>query len=348
MKLIDTLNGQLTETAPMWMMRQAGRYLPEYRELRSTSESFLHFCYTPDMAAEATLQPIHRFDLDAAIIFSDILVIPDGLGQKTWFETGHGPRLEPLANEAQIEALSIERMKEHLQPVYKAITQTRMDLDESKALIGFCGAPFTLACYMLEGQSSKEWAVTRTLAYKAPQLFQTLIDKLIEACTEHLCAQVEAGVNAVQIFDSWAGVLPEDQLMQWVIQPTRAIVTQFRERYPHIPIIGFPRGVSLGYIPYCELVGVNALSLDTQVPLAWAKENLQKYVPVQGNLDPQLLAASKEGMLARAEEILEAFLPKPFIFNLGHGILPHTPIEHVEALVEKVRSTKRNASELVG
>lgn len=341
MLLIENLKGKKTEKVPVWMMRQAGRYLPEYRELRETTSNFLEFCYTPEKAAEATLHPIIRFNMDAAIIFSDILVVPDALGQKVWFEKGHGPRLEPLETEKDIEALETSRITEKLEPMYQAMRMVRAALDPQKALIGFCGAPFTVACYMLEGKGSKDFPITRLLAYKAPETFRKLIDILVNASAQHLINQVNAGANAVQIFDSWSGILAEDEFAKWVIQPTREIVLKFREACPNIPVIGFPRGAALNYIPYCMNAGVDALGVDTQVPLQWAAENLQNYLPIQGNLDPQLLAADAKATQKRTQQILDAWGHKPFIFNLGHGIVPHTPIEHVEAMLEVVRNFKR-------
>jgi uroporphyrinogen decarboxylase len=242
-KFLATLAGMHFPTPPIWLMRQAGRYLPEYRALRDTARSFLDFCYTPDKAVEATLQPIRRFDLDAAIIFSDILVVPDALGQKVWFEEGEGPKLEPLTDPAQFGRLSRGRLVEHLAPVYRAIEATRASLSRERALLGFAGAPFTLACYMIEGGGSRDFIKTKLWAYRHPESFSLLIDLLVEAVVDHLALQVEAGADAVQLFDSWAGILPEEQLFAWSLEPMVRIAQALKTRHPAVPVIAFPRAV---------------------------------------------------------------------------------------------------------
>ena len=336
-KFLETLAGTRFATPPIWLMRQAGRYLPEYRAIRATTKSFLEFCYTPDKAVEVTLQPIRRYGLDAAIIFSDILVVPDALGQKVWFEEGEGPKLEPLKDPAEFGRLSRARLPERLAPVYDALRLARAALPRQTALLGFAGAPFTLACYMIEGGSSRDFAKVKSWAYSHPDSFGLLIDLLVDAVVDHLAGQIDAGADAVQLFDSWAGVLPEPGFKRWVIEPTRRIVEALRRRYPALPIIGFPRGAGLLYQSYFAATGVTAIGLDTTMPLEIARGALQKLGPVQGNLDPLLLVTGGEPMAAATRAILAALANGPFVFNLGHGIVPETPPEHVAQLVALLR-----------
>ena len=323
---------------PIWLMRQAGRHLEEYRKLRSQAETFLDLCYTPDMAVEATLQPIRRYGMDAAILFSDILVIPDALGQKVSFVTGEGPKLPPLENRAGIDQLNPSNLHDRLTPVYETVNRLSQELPSTTTLIGFAGAPWTVATYMIEGGSSKDYQKTRSYAYECPDDFQALIDLLVEAISGYLIRQADNGAEAVQIFDSWAGVLPPVQFDRWVIEPFQKIVAAVKGAQPDLPVIGFPRGAGQAYAKFAEQTGVDAVSLDNTVPLEWAAEHVQPHTVVQGNLDNLLLRAGGEQMAEEIKKILNAFTGGPFIFNLGHGILPDTPVAHVEELLSLVRS----------
>ncbi len=276
-KFLETLAGTRFPTPPIWLMRQAGRYLPEYRAVRATTKSFLDFCYTPEKAVEVTLQPIKRFGLDAAIIFSDILVLPDALGQKVWFEEGEGPKLEALTDPVQFGQLSRARLTDHLAPVYSAISMTRRALPADTALLGFAGAPFTLACYMIEGGGSKDFAKVKLWAYRYPDSFALLIDLLVEAIVDHLANQVDAGADAVQLFDSWAGILPEEQLFGWSLEPMVRIANGLRARHPKVPIIAFPRAVGPAALMYRRPDAFTALSIDTGIGAHWAAQNLQPH-----------------------------------------------------------------------
>jgi uroporphyrinogen decarboxylase len=335
--LLRVLGGETLSPPPIWLMRQAGRYLPEYQETRKKAGGFLELCYTPELATEVTLQPIHRFGFDAAILFSDILVVPDGLGQKVWFEAGHGPRLEPLQGREDLAKLRLEEMVEALSPVYDAVRKLRRDLPAETALIGFAGAPWTVASYMIEGGGSKDFATAKRWAYEDPEGFQALIDLLIEATAQHLIAQADAGAEVVQIFDSWAGVWPEPELRRWSLKPLAEIVAKVKAAHPEIPVILFPRGAGLLYEAYAEETGADALSLDTTVPLDWAAKTLQPKVALQGSLDPIVLAAGGRALEDSVKRILGKLCGGPFVFNLGHGIVPQTPPENVARLVELVR-----------
>ncbi len=343
-KFLETLAGRRFATPPIWLMRQAGRYLPEYRAVRATTKSFLEFCYTPDKAVEVTLQPIRRFGFDAAIIFSDILVVPDALGQKVWFEEGEGPKLEALTDPAQFGKLSRARLGDFLAPVYEAIRQTRAALPRETALLGFAGAPFTLACYMIEGSGSKDFAKVKKWAYAHPESFGLLIDLLVDSVVDHLSNQVEAGADAVQLFDSWAGVLPEEQLFRWSLDPLVRIAKGLRERHPSTPIIAFPRAVGPAALMYRRPDSFTALSIDTGIGAHWAAKELQPHICVQGNLDPIMLVAGGAALKREATRILDKLGHGSFVFNLGHGVVPQTPPEHVAQLVEIVRNWKPNDS----
>lgn len=310
-------------------MRQAGRYLPEYRALRKTSGSFLDLCYSPRLAAEVTLQPIKRFGFDAAIIFSDILVIPDALGQPVSFKEGIGPVLKPLTNSKDLGSLKKENVIDYLSPVYEALKIARAGLPKETALIGFAGAPWTIATYMIEGGTSRDFSKTKHWAFSKPKTFNRLIKILVHAITEHLVAQIESGANTIQIFDSWAGILPEKAFDQWCVEPIERIVSGVKQRHPEIPIIVFPRLAGERYIKIAEIEGVSAVSLDQTVSLNWAKTSLQTKVTVQGNLDPIYLLVGGNAMREEAARILGVLNDQPFIFNLGHGVLPTTPLEHV-------------------
>jgi len=343
-KMLVTLNGQKTNTPPLWLMRQAGRHLKEYLEIREKAKNFLEFCYTPDLAVEATLQPIRRYGFDAAILFSDILVIPDALGQQVEFVPGTGPKLEAISSFDELEKLSKDGLHDHLSPVYEAIGKICCELPEETILIGFAGAPWTIATYVVEGGGSKNYLKTRKWAYDAPDEFGVLIDILVDATADHLIRQIESGVEVVQLFDSWAGVLPPSQFVKWSIEPAKKIITRIRAKHPDIPIIGFPRGAGLLYQRFVQETGVNAISIDATVPVTWAAKNLQPYCVVQGNLDNLALLTGGPAMEAEVAHILAAFADGPFIFNLGHGILPETPVPHVKKLIELVRGTSVGAT----
>ena len=335
-KLLRVLAGEVTATPPFWLMRQAGRYLPEYRAVRAGCDGFLDLCYSPEKACEVTLQPLRRFGMDAAIIFSDILVIPHALGQGVRFVQGEGPKLDPIRDEAGLAGLKYD--PSHLQPVYDAVSLTREKLPEGTALIGFAGAPWTLACYMVEGGGSKDFGVTRRMAREKPEWFTRLIDLLVETIIDYLCRKVEAGVEVVQLFDSWSGILPEEEFDRWVVEPTARIVAGVKARHPEVPVIGFPRLAGVGYVRYAAKTGVDAVSLDPQVPLAWAREELAPRAVLQGNMDPLMLMAEREVLLGRVRRIRESWAGVPFVFNLGHGCTPETPIEAVEALAAALKA----------
>jgi uroporphyrinogen decarboxylase len=336
--LLEALTGQTSMPPPIWLMRQAGRYLPEYREVRNGVSSFLELCLTPELAAEVTLQPLRRFAFDAAIVFSDILVVPYALGQKVAFVEGEGPKLEPVGNAGSIAKLDQVAAEGRLAPVYETIDRVTSALPGTIPLIGFCGAPWTVATYMVEGGGSKDQAAARAWAYREPETFQRLVDVLVETSAKYLIAQVKAGARVLQIFDSWAGSLPEDEFARWCIAPTKAIVKCVKQAAPAIPVIGFPRGSGPLAERYATETGVDAIGCDTSLPVKWIKDRLQAIMPVQGNLDPVLLLAGGPALEARVKTILATLGQGAFIFNLGHGILPETPIENVERLVALVNA----------
>ena len=335
---LRALSGQPNSPPPIWLMRQAGRYLPEYREVRSKVASFLDLCRTPELAAEVTLQPLRRFDLDAAIVFSDILIVPYALGQKIEFVEGEGPRLDPIKNGKGLARLDAGSVEPRLAPVYETLERVCAGLPRSLPVIGFCGAPWTVATYMVEGHGSKDQAEARLFAYRERDDFQRLIDLLVETSADYLLNQVNAGASALQIFDSWAGSLPEDEFARWCIEPTRRIVERLNGSAPDIPIIGFPRGSGPLALRYANETGVDAIGCDTSLPLGWIRNELQPLLPVQGNLDPLLLVAGGAELDARVKSTLAALGNGPFIFNLGHGIQPDTPIAHVERLIRLVKT----------
>ena len=338
---ISALRGQKTTHIPAWYMRQAGRYLPEYLALRETEPDFVRFCLTPKLTVEAALQPMRRFDLDAAILFSDILLIPYMLGQSLYFEKGVGPRLEAISDEAGLEKLNPSRF-EMLEPVYEALRQTKALLTSDKALIGFCGAPWTLACYMIAGRSTPGQEAAKHFLFSQPALFEKLIAILVSCVSEHLIRQISAGAEAVQIFDSWAGVLPAKEFELFSIRPTYEIVRAVHKEYPDVPIIGFPKGAGVLYESYARQTKIDAISVDSQLPLRWIAENLQKHIPVQGNLDPMLAVIGGSQMRQAAEDILDVLSHGPLIFGLGHGILPQTPPDNIFSLTQIVRAWKKN------
>ncbi|HTJ58161.1 MAG TPA: uroporphyrinogen decarboxylase [Devosiaceae bacterium] len=337
--LLETIRGKRQERPPIWIMRQAGRYLPEYREVRARAKDFLELCYTPALAREVTLQPLRRFDLDAAILFSDILVIPDALGQNVRFEPGEGPVLEPVSARS-IANLRPERVLEALAPVLETVEGVRSDLPPDKTLIGFCGAPWTVATYMIGGRGSSDQAAARLFALREPEAFSALLDILIEASTNYLVAQLRAGADAVQIFESWAQNLDEEALAAYVIEPNRRIVAGVRAAIPDAPIIGFPRGAARMLGTYATTTGVDMVGLDQMLPLGFIKEILPEGFAVQGNLDPLRLTVGGDQMARRAEAIIAAFADRPHVFNLGHGVIPETPIEHVAELVRIVKGQR--------
>ena len=337
--LLRALFGQTNDPPPIWLMRQAGRYLPEYREVRSRVSSFLDLCRTPELAAEVTLQPLRRFDLDAAIVFSDILIVPYALGQRVEFVEGEGPKLEPVSDVKALLRLTLRNIPNALAPVYETIERVRAVLPETVPVIGFCGAPWTIATYMVEGQGSKDQAKARLWAYRERDNFQRLIDLLVESSADYLVGQVVAGASALQIFDSWAGSLPEDEFDRWCIAPTRRLVERVKAIAPHIPVIGFLRGSGPLTERYARESGVDAIGCDTSLAVDWIRDRLQSLMPVQGNLDPLLLVAGGPHLERRVGSILAALGRGPFIFNLGHGIQPDTPIENVARLVSLVKKT---------
>ncbi|MAF49433.1 MAG: uroporphyrinogen decarboxylase [Rhodospirillales bacterium] len=335
--LLRTLMGSRHSPPPIWLMRQAGRHLSEYRALREKSSDFLNFCYSPELAVEATMQPVRRYRLDAAILFSDILVIPDAFGQGVRFVTGEGPKLDAIADGDPLPAFDADKLHDHLSPVYETVARLADELPDMVGLIGFAGAPWTVATYMVEGGSSRDYQKIRSWAYQNPDSFQILIDLLVDATAAYLGRQISHGAEAVQLFDSWAGVLPPVEFERWVIQPTAEIVRRLRIEHGDIPVIGFPRGAGAQYPVYAEQAGVDCISLDQTVPLDWAAKSLPQGMAVQGNLDNLLLLAGGEAMADAARAIIAAFSDRPHIFNLGHGILPETPPEHVERLCAVVR-----------
>jgi uroporphyrinogen decarboxylase len=321
------------------LMRQAGRYLPEYREVRASVGGFLDLCYTPALAAEVTLQPIRRYGFDAAILFSDILVVPDALGQGVRFVEGEGPRLDAIGSCAELARLDPSATGGKFGRVYETVARLRQDLPPETALIGFCGAPWTVATYMVGGQGSSDQAAARQLAYRDRTTFARLIDIVTEASIDYLDGQVRAGADVLQIFDSWAGNLPDEEFETWVMAPTKRIVTELKRRHPDTPIIGFPRGAGANAERYVAETGVEGLGCDTAMPLQQMRALADRSgVAVQGNLDPLLLAAGGPNFEARVRETLQVMRGAPFVFNLGHGIVPHTPPENVARLVDLVRS----------
>jgi uroporphyrinogen decarboxylase len=335
--LLDVLGGQKRQTPPIWMMRQAGRYLPEYREVRAKAGGFLDLCFNPDFAAEVTMQPIRRFGFDAAIIFSDILVIPYALGRSVRFEAGEGPRLDPLDTPKKIATLATEADFGKLEPVYEALRRVRATLAPDVTLIGFCGAPWTVATYMVAGQGTPDQAPARMLAYRDGEAFSKIIDALVANSIEYLLGQLKAGADCVQIFDTWAGVLPPREFLRWSVAPTARIVKGVRAHVPDAKIIGFPRGAGAQLPAYIDAAEVNAVSIDWTAEPAWIREHVQSKVAVQGNLDPLALIAGGAALDRAIDDVLANYGQGRLIFNLGHGIQPETPIAHVEQMVRRVR-----------
>ena len=336
-RLLRTLGGEPLSPPPIWLMRQAGRYLPEYRATRAQAGSFLDLCYDPALAAEVTLQPIRRYGFDAAILFSDILVVPDALGQAVSFLEGEGPRLDPIRTPSDLCRLQAGATRPKFARVFETVARLRQDLPRETTLIGFCGAPWTVATYMVAGRGTADQADARLWAYRDRTSFQDLLDILSDVSIEYLSGQVSAGADVLQIFDSWAGSLPDDEFARWVVAPTKRMLTALKQRHPTIPIIGFPRGAGTRTTSYVSATGVDGVSCDTTTPLALMADELSARATVQGNLDPLLLVAGGKVFEGRTREILTALSGKRFIFNLGHGIVPETPPENVGALVDLVR-----------
>ena len=336
-KFIKALQGNITDTPPIWLMRQAGRYLPEYKKTRAEAGSFLDLCYNSELACEVTLQPIRRYGFDAAILFADILLIPDALGQKLDFKQGEGPLLEPIRSHKDFLCLNKQNIHDTLAPVYETVALLSQRLPDETALIGFCGAPWTVLTYMIGGRGGVDArALTKKIGAES-DWFEELIDLVVESSIEYLSCQIEAGAEVVQIFDSWAGDLSGEEFEKWSIAPTRKIVHALKERHQDILIIGFPRGAKGKTISYIHETGIDAVSLDSDVSLEWARDKVQKMCPVQGCLDPDILIQGGMPMREAVDELLAYFSGGPYIFNLGHGIKPETPPEHVAELIDIIR-----------
>ena len=333
--LLDTLRGKVTERPPVWLMRQAGRYLPEYRALRAEKGGFLELVYDSEAAAEITLQPVRRFGFDGAILFSDILIVPYAMGQDLAFLAGEGPRLSPRLIDAALGAL--EAVPERLLPIYRTVALVRDQLGPETTLLGFAGSPWTVATYMVAGEGSRDQHVTRALAYRDPAAFQAIVDAIVAVTIEYLGGQIEAGAEAVQLFDSWAGSLAPDEFERWVVAPNAAIADAVRARHPQVPVIGFPKGAGAKLPAYARETAIDAVGLDETLDPAWAMHALPPGLPVQGNLDPLLLLAGGTALEQRARYICDVFAGRPHVFNLGHGIDKETPIAHVEQLLAVVR-----------
>ncbi len=344
-KLIQVLGGDVPPTPPIWLMRQAGRYLPEYRATRAEAGGFLKLCYTPALAAEVTLQPIRRYGFDAAILFSDILVVPDALGQSVAFLEGEGPKLEPITSAAELKRLDRAKTGPKFGLICETVARLRQDLPKETTLIGFCGAPWTVATYVVGGEGSSDQAAARRFAYRDPKGFQQLIDLLVDTSVDYLAQQIEAGADTVMVFDSWAGTLPDREFASWVTAPTARLVRDLKKRHPNVPVIGFPRGAGSNALGFVKETGIRGVGCDTAMPLedmrALAKAS---GVAVQGNIDPLLLVAGGEALDRRIDETLTALRGLPHIFNLGHGIVPDTPPENVARLVERVRAFAKVAA----
>jgi len=337
--LLRTLRGENAAERPVWLMRQAGRYLPEYRRLRAEKGGFLALVYDPDAAAEITLQPIRRFGMDGAILFSDILIVPYAMGQDLEFLAGEGPRLSPRLVDAALAGL--HAVPERLAPIYETVARVRTGLGNDRTLLGFAGSPWTVATYMVAGEGSRDQHDTRAMAYRDPAAFQAIIDAIVEVTVEYLSGQIAAGAEAVQLFDSWAGSLAPGEFERWVIAPTAAIVARLAARHGKTPVIGFPKGAGEKLPAYAAETGVHALGLDEAVDPVWAARALPAGLPVQGNLDPLLLLTGGEELDRQVRRVLDCFAARPHVFNLGHGIGQHTPIEHVEQLMGAVRGWRR-------
>ncbi len=334
--LLDTLRGQNVRPRPVWLMRQAGRYLPEYRALRAEKGGFLALVYDSAAAAEITIQPIRRYGMDGAILFSDILIVPYAMGQDLEFLVGEGPHLSPRLVDASLE--SLRAVPERLTPIYETVKLVKAQLPADKTMLGFAGSPWTVATYMVAGEGSRDQHETRAMAYRDPGAFQAIIDAITVVTIDYLAGQIVAGAEAVQLFDSWAGSLAPAEFERWVIAPNAKIVAAIAKRFPHVPVIGFPKGAGEKLPAYARETGVQALGLDETIDPLWAAKVLPDGLPVQGNLDPLLLIAGGAEMERQAIRVLEAFASRPHVFNLGHGIGQTTPLEHVGQLLALVRN----------
>ncbi len=333
--LLETLNGKRTSRTPMWLMRQAGRYLPEYRALRAEKGGFLDMAYDSEAACEITLQPIDRFGFDGAILFSDILIVPHAIGQHLEFLAGEGPRLSPPLVDAALESLTPDLSR--FEPIYETVRLCRKRMPEGVTMLGFAGSPWTVATYMVAGEGSRDQHEARAMAYRDPDALQAIVDRIVDLTVDYLSGQIEAGAEAVQLFDSWAGSLAPDQFERWVIAPNARIVAALRERHPETPIIGFPKGAGEKLGAYARETGVQAMGIDETLDPEWVTRELPHGMPVQGNLDPLLLLAGSAELEQRVATILRAFADRPHVFNLGHGIDRRTPIDHVHRLIAAVR-----------
>ncbi|OJW72892.1 MAG: uroporphyrinogen decarboxylase [Sphingomonadales bacterium 63-6] len=334
--LLETLRGTNVSKRPIWLMRQAGRYLPEYRALRAEKGGFLELVYDSEAAAEITIQPLKRFGFDGAILFSDILIVPYAMGQDLKFLAGEGPHLSPKLADAALETL--EAVPERLSPIYETVRRVKANLSPEVTMLGFAGSPWTVATYMVAGEGSRDQHVTREYAYRDPQAFQAIVDSIIAVTVEYLSGQVEAGAEALQLFDSWAGSLSPSQYERWVIAPNAAIAAEMKRRHPLAPLIGFPKGSGEKLSAYARETGVDAIGVDETIDPLWAAKTLPEGMPVQGNLDPLLLLSGGEELDRQARYVLDAFAERPHVFNLGHGIGQTTPITNVERLIEVVRA----------
>ncbi|CDO34589.1 uroporphyrinogen decarboxylase [Novosphingobium sp. KN65.2] len=339
--LLNTLRGENSGKRPIWLMRQAGRYLPEYRALRAEKGGFLALVYDTDAAAEITLQPIRRFGFDGAILFSDILIVPYAMGQNLEFLAGEGPKLSPRLVDHALEGLTA--VPERLSPIYDTVAKVRASLDTDKTMLGFAGSPWTVATYMVAGEGSRDQHETRAMAYRDPAAFQAIIDGIVDVTVEYLSGQIAAGAEAVQLFDSWSGSLAPAQFEKWVVAPNARIVERVRALHPQTPIIGFPKGAGEKLAAYARETGVDAVGVDETIDPIWAARELPEGMPVQGNLDPLLLLSGGAELEKQVHAVLDAFAARPHVFNLGHGIGQHTPIAHVEDLLRVVRTWQRQA-----
>lgn len=337
--LLDTLKGANTPSRPIWLMRQAGRYLPEYRALRAEKGGFLELVYESEAAAEITLQPIRRFGFDGAILFSDILIVPHAMGQDLRFLAGEGPHLSPRLLDAALDSLTANPAR--FDPIYRTVELVRAALDPAVTMLGFAGSPWTVATYMVAGEGSRDQHETRALAYRDPALFQAIIDAITDVTITYLSGQVAAGAEALQLFDSWSGTLAPAEFERWVIAPNARIAAEMAERHPDVPVIGFPKGAGEKLPAYARETGVGAVGIDETIDPLWAAANLPESMPVQGNLDPLLLLAGGDELDRRAHAVLDAFAGRPHVFNLGHGIGQFTPIAHVERLLATIRAWRR-------
>lgn len=336
--LLRALKGETLPVPPVWMMRQAGRYLPEYRATRAQAGSFLDLCYNPELAAEVTLQPLRRYSFDAAILFADILLVPQALGADLTFVQGEGPRLSTITSAADLAKLGpVEDIDEVLSPIYETVKLLRRELPADVPLIGFAGAPWTVATYMIAGKGTPDQAPARRLMYGDPATFEALLDRITEATIHYLLQQIDAGAEVVKLFDSWAGALPGPVFAKYAIAPAKRIVDAIRAKHPDVPIIGFPRMAGGNYLPYVQATGVQCVALDTSVDPAWAARELQPHACVQGNLDPLLLVQGGDALTKAAKAVVERFSGGPHIFNLGHGITPDADLDNVHRMLEAVR-----------